>query len=48
MIDERPMAVNRLQLGIYWQIGLVGSADTIPHLITRLRFTALFLSIWHS
>jgi hypothetical protein len=38
MIDERPMAVNRLQFGIDCQIGPTGLAAAIPHL-TRLRFT---------
>jgi hypothetical protein len=47
MIDERPMTINRLQLGIDGQIGIVVFAAVIPHL-TRLRFTSLLFSIWHS
>jgi hypothetical protein len=47
MIDERPVAVNRLQFGIDCQIVFVGLATAIPHL-THLRFRALLLSIWHS
>jgi hypothetical protein len=37
MIDQRAMALDRLQFGIDCQIGLAGLAVAIPHL-TRLRF----------
>jgi hypothetical protein len=46
VIDERPMAVDRLQFGIDCQIGLVGLAAAVPHL-TRLRLPALSSSIRH-
>jgi hypothetical protein len=46
MIDERAMAVHRLQFDIHRQIGLLGLAAVTPHLV-RLRFTAPLLLICH-
>jgi len=46
MIDERTMAVHRLQFDIHRQIDLLGLAAVTPHLV-RLRFTALLLLICH-
>jgi hypothetical protein len=45
MIDQRPMAVDRLQLGIDCQIGLTGLAAAIPHL-TRLALAGAIVVDW--